>query len=133
LGDVEWRRRYKRRNGYGLVNRGMSRTPPITVAATTGRPRRLRGLADAGADEPGRHAGPGNVGDQLASPLDRRVLERAKWSHTVTETGPGQLGVDAHQQDAGLISHWRVTNALAGPYPGRRAQRYRLEEERAER
>lgn len=42
-------------------------------------------------------------------------------------------GIDAHQQDIGLISDWRVTNALAGPYPGRHAQRYRLEEEQAER
>jgi hypothetical protein len=40
--------------------------------------------------------------------------------------GRHKPGVNAHQQDSGLRSHWQVTDALEGPYPGRQAQRYRL-------
>jgi hypothetical protein len=75
-------------------------------AATTGRPRRLRGLADAGTDEPGRDADAGAVGDQLAAPLGRRA-------------GAVQAVTHCHRNRSRSAHGWMLTSRTRGSYhPG---------------
>ncbi len=87
IGDMEWRCRYKRRNGYGLAEPGH-----VTDAAGHGGhdDGPTQGSATLRTQEwinPGRASGVGAVGDQLAAGLI--VVLHRDLSHNCAASRPG--------------------------------------------
>jgi hypothetical protein len=82
------------------------RTPPITAAATTGLPRRLRGLADAGTDEPGPDRRQRERGRRRRSA--RGAARSARWS--------GPSGHALSPKPVEVSQRWMLTSRTPGSY-----------------